>query len=937
MRKHIKKSLLISFIISEVFLLNAPFVFARGIKVPSPSKVAAELESRYHMNLEEIQGQGESFNTSSTKMMAPQVSLSFNPSNPKLGERVTASAMPMFFINPNEKLYFTWYVQHPDCVKASAGSAGYKKKCDLNNDDRVNVEDWKIEAMRQIASNGFNTNNANYSNPTNDNDGYDAVSGGDDRKGMPVHCYIHDFNTGINYELVKKTSSQAISCANGGTPVCVRGYDTLSSDLFNLGDTTNNQKALTEGTECLVTGNSPICATSSATSTCASGETALCVPSSRVGSDNAVLDASGDNATCSTASSLYSAPACSASTSVLPENLEFMCNDKNKRHLFPYPSGGSSGDTGNGSFGTDEERFWRTNPENPSTAGNGNLDEANVTGMGQDTFTWNYEPGDKVGVAVEGTAITATKYADSSMMIMWALPKNKCDLSSTSYYYPSIKGYRVKIPITSIASSTEGQSACIDGNCLNDCLEKNLVEVGEAGEFSKLTVDLSYDPQNPINNSSENESGDELIIQSSVQNAKNPNYLKYSWEVYRSDEINPSDWGNPMLKSELPGISQTAGIGLNSLRLNLNLKNPPKYLKVKLSATENVAKNVTNEGRSEIIIPISSSSNKIKVYPVAVSDNLILSLEDGKERCQDGLEALTCPVVKNEFVGVKVDKKNLADFAWTIDGAPVVPITYEGGAQCLSGECDPATGENTNIMYFPVLKNTGNTYAIGLTASAKDSGEKVNLAKTFEVVDPKITIRSGDKDTAQPILMGNYIDLSGKSWPDYSTTNYVGLTNSTLKLAVSSNTPYLADHYWSIDGDSPENAVAFDAGADKDGSLSFFSTKLLGEDYSVGVTSVYAQSKNVRAALHKYWGIQLNEFYEKQISDTIEIKLVDSFAGSAGAKKPQNNKLLASLFTGVPAYVNFLFRIVLTIAVLILVSRIIFTLFPKINENQNKY
>jgi hypothetical protein len=112
-------------------------------------------------------------------------------------------------------------------------------------------------------------------------------------------------------------------------------------------------------------------------------------------------------------------------------------------HLFPEAPGH---DTGDGKFKEAEERFWRTNPEDPDTANNGNKDEANVAGLGQNTFSWNYQPGDKVGVAVEGVSILSTKYADASQAIMWALPKNDCSPSGKGSMTKNIKGYTVTIP-----------------------------------------------------------------------------------------------------------------------------------------------------------------------------------------------------------------------------------------------------------------------------------------------------------------------------------------------------------------------------------------------------------------------------------------------------------------------------------------------------------
>ena len=51
-----------------------------------------------------------------------------------------------------------------------------------------------------------------------------------------------------------------------------------------------------------------------------------------------------------------------------------------------------------------EEKRWGTNWANPDTDGDGVLDEADLAGLGQDSFSWTYHKGDRISVAVEGTS-----------------------------------------------------------------------------------------------------------------------------------------------------------------------------------------------------------------------------------------------------------------------------------------------------------------------------------------------------------------------------------------------------------------------------------------------------------------------------------------------------------------------------------------------------
>ena len=132
----------------------------------SASQMAGELEARYHINLGSAQNQGELFNVSDTKKLAPEVSLFFNPSDPKEGEKITARAFPVYFSNTEASLYYGWYLKHKGCdLKKNVTDKEILDLCNASDPDRgtdkrenpgdITIEDWKIEATRIIAQNGY--------------------------------------------------------------------------------------------------------------------------------------------------------------------------------------------------------------------------------------------------------------------------------------------------------------------------------------------------------------------------------------------------------------------------------------------------------------------------------------------------------------------------------------------------------------------------------------------------------------------------------------------------------------------------------------------------------------------------------------------------------------------------------------------------------------
>lgn len=1101
--KKIYKSLLSLFIIGQLIAVNV--YPALAVKIPSANKVAADLEKRYHITTETLRGFGENLNTSSNKSQAPQVSLTFSPANPESGDKITATANPMYFNADPKNLYYTWYLRHPGCEEAAAVTT-LNADCDLNGDAKINVEDWKIEAARIMAGNGFDWGRAVYSYADGES-GYEARSGGHDRPtnddledaftddsddNLIPHCYIHDFNTGINYELVDKVPDQELNCPSGKTAVCAR---TETDITFDAADTAASETCKAEAEDepicsikdeetasfsCPSTDEVPLCVkdenltdddivfteltvpglTVAPTGTPAAGSgsmsngtyyyviTAVNVAGETIASpqspaitvtnpasDSVLLDwadvsgaasykvyrattagvytntliNSGGCAPASLTASTCSDTAASTSTGTPPavnptvavsdsceniddnadisltsgsdtltytypwkidadipatdenpiedvtcsadrtnDDVDFICNpefnDGNSQHLFASRSVSSRYASGDGVFTAAEEQFFRTDPGSASTAQNGNKDEANVVGLGQTTFSWNYQNGDQVGVAVEGTSATPTKYDDSSLMIMWALTKNKCALEATGIYtkkIPEEKGYDVEIPVTSITDDEDGQKeTCIGGNCLNDCLADNLVD--PKGDQHSLNVSLSYAPENPINDPS-GISGDEVSVSASIVNAQNRDFINYQWEVYSGSSVNPpAGWGSPLLKNTLfpEGDGQTSGIGLSTFKFKLNFQNPNPYLRVRVTAAEQ-----SNSGSAEVIIPVTSTSAKIRVFSTDTgSDSPLRLIKDtfaDPGRCDSGISNVLCPVIKNEIVGLQVDSAGdqLRNILWTIDDKPVQPINkdcdYSTNPDC---DMDKATGEATGTAYFPVLKAIGEQYSVNLTADT-NAGKKISLTKTFKVTDPEVKILSDfhlyntdpkklcdSTYTACPVLLGNYVDLDDNRWPDYSETSFDGITNSTITLTPS-NAFSAQNLEWYIDG---VEATSLGAVVDENTrALSFTAYKQPGESYSISVGGVYTQKSSIKKILNRSFDVRLDEFYEKPVGSSVELRMVESFDGTTSAQAPLGRKILASLVTDVPAYISFLFRVVLTTLLLLFTSGILMSLSPK--------
>lgn len=920
--------LLVGLFVPSLLPVQAGLFSGPSVKVPSSSDFATDMERRYHVNTESVQDQGETMNVAGGKGMTPEVSIFFSPNDPKEGEKITAKAFPIYFMNESSEMYFTWYLQRSGCEKNNSPSSTQRTNCDRDGNGRIDVEDWKIDAARIIAGNGFDSTFAVYSSDT-DSDGYSARFGGDNRVNTPNHCYYHDNSTGENYELVDDVGSTTYNSCLTGQVVCMVGNSSVGTGTYD--PITGGDTFAVTGTDDTVSGY-PYCS-SAGTIACVTG-TPCCV------SDATTATSCTTNitaTTCSAESSGSSNPVC--------------------KHLFPRVS--TSGD---GSFGASEEQFWGTDPSDPNTSNNGNKDEANIVGLGQDSFTWNYVKGDKVGVVVEGTSMLTTKHADSSNMIMWAFSKNNCKLDGdTGSYQKNIKGYNVVIPTTDMD--------------LNDCLEDNLVDPVQGGQATNLEVNLSATPDDPINDSTDGNNGDAIRVNATVNNSsQGDNRTYYDWKVdiSRNGTPNPApgDWINiNSALNNLPGdrklLSPVKGTGINTLRLALNLRsNDPLgtgqfgsylvggvgYLRFRVDVAENFSTSgASRRGRSDIIVKFNSSSDRISAHTVSSSGNPAkLALNTNQEICSgvpllSGTETATelatkkslarldtklCRVVKNEIIGLKVVAagSSIESFYWTINGLPLV---------CNSRVSPGCVDDKQNgINFFPVVGNTGDVFTVTVTgtrigsplgagSTAVSVGQTITLSRAFKIVEPEVAIVSADQNQAWPKVLGKFTDADGIVYPDYSKTTLQAFSGSQVKFEarftpdfLGSRLPPEVERSWTVDGEV--------VGDGSSGVIAFSALKEPGSIYNIGLSTVYRPNALIRKAMQDIWQISNLDSTEVYFSTNSQLEHPEELT----IAKTGVNKYLALASSYLPAPLLFAIRIFLTAGLILFVTGFLFALIP---------
>ena len=981
MKTKFKKLLLITFICIISLSLNTPLAYAISLSI-NPVDMTNKVMEDLGVNKDELRYTVKTANVSRQKKSPPQVTLTFTPTNPAPGEKLTVSAIPTFFLNTTKKLYFTWYLKNARCYDEVLDGENYKdkfanedafEKCDLNHDERVDVEDYKIKAMRIIASDDFNwdpdeNGNAdiNVYDPNgyvDDKDGYNASSGGDDQKEKSAHCFIHDIKSGDEYELKDCNGKDDCECGhlfpnavdddieiNGSTGI--KEYTAGNDESFGKREEgfwrTNPNSSDTSQTgqfdEATVAGLGQ----SSFTFNYSAGDKI------GVAIEGISIEPTQEEDSSYKTMWAFSKNTCNILWDTKDDDDEDNFTDGSYPKMHPITTSTATI--------IQEENLFATPP----------LPELTCTQTVK-TTTYEFIPlesqiNDSASVRTHVRTETTVTCIET-LTGLPATPRSPLQASilnlesSCSGYENNGETFTISdfeyetIPNDKTADTTYTCNALDETNQdidrttlyvenLNMCLYENLTTPAEGGGSNeKLEVTIAYGPKNPTNDSSGLKNGSELSLTSIINNAQNLEYLNYEWKVLSGSSADTENW-TLIPKSKLDEATQTLGLGVDNFSFKLNFETAPKFLKIKLTVKDNLSGGGEREGHTDVVIPIFSTKERIEVYPTTVTDALKIDINDSadKELCVKDISGIItpdaiCEVSKNTLLGVKVQNPSdyYNNFKWSVDGKNLFCDSPD------FADCIGADQTQTNTSYLPVLKSIGDQFTVNLLAVKKSDGEKIKLSRTFKIVTPSVEIIPKEFNnpadltqyTCRGKSLGIQIDpITGDSTEPHSKTDFNALTGFEIELTptfygsgIDLDTPENRKKYqWKIDNNTitEENVVSFGYGI-KDGTL-ILPAKDYGEAYQIEFSALYAQDINVNKVLNKYWDISYDDIYEKQLSHAIKINMVNSELVKA---KTSQQKILATISAGIPSYIVFLFRIVLSGFVIFFLLKIFVFLLPK--------
>ncbi len=408
------------------------------------------------------------------------------------------------------------------------------------------------------------------------------------------------------------------------------------------------------------------------------------------------------------------------------------------------------GETGDGEFNLEEEKCWETDPTSNNTdaygvggltdSGDEQIDEADVSGWRQDSLTWKYKEGDRVGVVVEGTSelpIIESKLSNY-YRIMWAY-MGVCDETKYDLF---------------------SHDDCDDEEDLGFPYFET-VPVAQAGK-EKMHVELEMTPEKPLINTVDADFTDTVIVEAKIKNDIPPDKIHYKWRVIDGDEV---EYGDELLKDyqEGFGLSKVFFKPEESLLGGANMKD---FEVIVLATYREAGEPEVSLGKAKALLTVKKTDLKVKIRKAEPSGDD--SWTPGEIICEEGLLIPLCPLVPNMAYFAEVEGDVGEELNWFLNGEQVIgkSLIRAGGAASKSLLFPITAAENT-INQISVSGKTG-------------EGLMVNAGRLFFPMTPRMIFDAGDGAVESFLAtgraasnffggeIGGEVTLNGKIFPPHA-------------------------------------------------------------------------------------------------------------------------------------------------------------------------
>lgn len=632
------------------------------------------------------------------------------------------------------------------------------------------------------------------------------------------------------------------------------------------------------------------------------------------------------------------------------------------RHKFAEANGSGCNnyDVGDGDFDTGEEECWSLDPNNPDTDGDGVNDEADLAGLGQTQFTWTFQPGDRVGLMIEGTSMVVINEGEGDSGT--SITNNSIGLDGETT--DPVGGGSVSFEATSQTVATDvsstsnpyykivwaGLDTCddeeVEGDNKRDLIENDECEnsadygfnyIATKAVFEKgnelLKTKLNFVPRSPQVDVDNNDYSDYITVTSTfIQSGVADDFVYYDWDIYYCNEGNldtcTEDASNRLTTACTDGDvlgecsrngaiesnSYAEGISLDRIKFKVGdnfLADQGEYdsffLKVFLRTKR--SKNDAEVGVSSVDIPVEVNDNKIKLFEVFGPS---YSFSSSDEICASGDYSQICPVFPGQIIVARADididgagSSDVEAYSWELNGQKVSAPLSSSGSCSFSGGCSLG-----GTVYLPMIGSGMSLQSISLKAK-KDGGEEITSERLVSVAKPMAKIVSNNSSSAWPWVVDDGT-ASGRE----SSEIFVGMIGQTVSFSAELVPGYLNNNLddnnifliWYLNGQKVDSTFIGDNSdygiAVSDQSIQFQLAGEEGDSVNLMVEVEKQFSSAEENVLKDNWEIQNIDTLKTQKSITIR----QTSSGGVLTQGSSIEMFAASTLANAPEYFIFMIR-----------------------------
>lgn len=379
----------------------------------------------------------------------------------------------------------------------------------------------------------------------------------------------------------------------------------------------------------------------------------------------------------------------------------------------------------------------------------------------------------------------------------------------------------------------------------------------------KMKISLTYSPESPVGDPSDenteniSDSGsildaDQISVASSLDNTQfNPNLLYYTWQIQRGDP-KTDEWGSALnIDDNFDTVSRSTGLGLTDFSFT------PKKKALTASSDDIIYFKVTATvaESSGVTAKRGRSSVVIPVNKNGVKIDLYkVDISDGKAALGEKICAEGLYAALCPAVKGQILAAKISGNRYNAGNSEFAWQTNGNPLNTPTNVSDYFDGWSNTAIFFPITKQEQQLEEVSVTVTPKDKLEPVKAGRLVTVVEPVALIRSSDESTAWPKTQTEKIGSTKDSYQNVKNLNVLETyPGSDVSLYLDFVPYYLlaSDENTVVDWQFGGTSISDESFEETYGDLNVLTVE--GNDLSFTAPASVGAYQDISVNLKKYW------------------------------------------------------------------------------------